>query len=185
MDEKRAKKLSKFLSLILRHRPGAVGLELDKEGWVAVEDLMAGIQSKANWSDAELQEVRYVVETNNKKRFEFSDDGKRIRARQGHSVKVELGLKRVKPPEFLFHGTVPKYIQGIKKGGLRPMKRNHVHLSADKETAVNVGSRRGKPIILVIRAGDMDKAGCHFFLSNNGVWLTKAVPSDFINFKGM
>jgi len=183
MDERRAKGLSKFMSLLLRHRPQVAGLTLDEAGWVSVDDLLAGIQKQDNWSDMTRAELDHVVATNNKKRFEFSEDGIKIRARQGHSVKnVDLGLKPVRPPEVLFHGTVEKYLGNIRLQGLRKMRRQHVHLSADEATAINVGGRRGKPVILVVRAAEMSLAGHKFFLSNNGVWLTESVPTEFIGF---
>jgi len=184
MDERRAKGLSKFLSLLLRHRPEVLNLTLDDNGWVPVDDLMAGLRTQDRWSDVTLAEIEHVVATNNKKRFEFSEDGTRIRARQGHSVKadIDLGLQPVAPPTVLYHGTVAKYLGNIRHQGLRKMKRHHVHLSADRATATNVGGRRGKPVILLIHAHEMTRDGHEFYLSNNGVWLTEHVPSNYITF---
>lgn len=181
MDEKRAKKLSKFMSLLLRHRPQVAGLTLDENGWVGVDDLLTGINDQNNWNGVTREDLEEVVETNNKKRFEFDTDGTHIRARQGHSVTVDLELRKVKPPVLLFHGTVAKYANSICRQGLRKMKRHHVHLSQDQATATDVGGRRGKPLVLTIRAVEMHDAGHDFFLSSNGVWLTEHVPPTFID----
>lgn len=178
MNTKRA---SKFLSLILRHRPETINLQLDKEGWADVNDLLAGMQEKG-WDNFSKNNLEEVVRDNNKQRFSFNENKTKIRANQGHSVKVDLGLKSVKPPKNLFHGTVSKFLDSIKNEGLKKRSRQHVHLSADIPTAVSVGSRRGKPIILTIPSLQMHEDGFKFYLSKNGVWLTDRVPNHYIDF---
>jgi putative RNA 2'-phosphotransferase len=171
---------SKFLSLVLRHKPDTIGIVLDRSGWVSVEELLAkSADYGVRLSRKELEEI---VETNDKKRFAFSEDKTRIRANQGHSVEVELELEAAEPPEQLFHGTVERFLGSIRTEGLKKMNRHHVHLSKDKETAEKVGDRRGEAIILTISSGDMFKDGYTFYLSENGVWLTDAVPVKYINF---
>lgn len=176
--DKKLVKTSKFLSLILRHRPGKIGLSLDEFGWVSIRDLLAAAKEHGHNMSRELLDE--VVFTNDKKRFSYSADGRRIRANQGHSVKVDLSLKPVVPPPILYHGTVEKFLKAIKVSGLQKMKRRHVHLSATVDTAKSVGARRGKPIVLSIDAGKMHQDGFEFFLSANGVWLTDSVPWKFI-----
>ena len=171
------RKISKFMSLVLRHRPEKIGLKLDENGWADVQELI----TKMNIN---LQELEYVVENNDKKRFAFNEDKTKIRANQGHSLKtVDLELKNIQPPNFLFHGTVGKFMSAIRDTGLLKMNRQHVHLSKDKETAIKVGSRRGKAIILSVRAGEMYEKGFEFYCSENGVWLTDHVPSEYIDFR--
>jgi putative RNA 2'-phosphotransferase len=173
---KSLRETSKFLSYVLRHKPESVGLTLDAQGWARVDELI----EKTNISPDMLEEV---VSTNDKQRFAFSDDGLKIRANQGHTVQnVELQLEKVCPPDHLYHGTVDKFMESIKAQGLSKMARHHVHLTASVETAKNVASRRGKPVILVIDAALMHKEGIPFYLSNNGVWLTDSVPSCYIRF---
>jgi len=179
MTEQYKKRISKFLSLILRHRPEKIGLTLDENGWASINDVLK--KSKLRFTMEELEEV---VVTNDKQRFSFNEDKTKIRANQGHSLKtIDLDLKAQIPPSFLYHGTVAKFIPEIKLHGLKKMSRQHVHLSQDSETATKVGSRRGNPIILSIRVLDMHKKGYKFYLSENGVWLTDAVPVKFIDFK--
>lgn len=180
MNGQQIKQISKFLSYILRHHPESIGLELDTEGWADVEELLQKSNLKYPELTRELLDV--VVSTNEKKRFAFSENGDKIRASQGHSINIELNLQTQEPPEFLYHGTVEKFLQTIKTEGLKKMSRQHVHLSSDKDTAVNVGSRRGKPVVLVINAGQMQQKGYAFYLSANGVWLTDHVPVQFIDF---
>ncbi len=165
------------MSLVLRHRPEKIGLKLDENGWADVQELISKMRIN-------FKELEYVVENNDKKRFSFNDDKTKIRANQGHSLKnVDLELKNIQPPNFLFHGTVGKFISAIKDTGLLKMNRQHVHLSKDRETAIKVGSRRGKAIILSVRAGEMYKKGFEFYCSENGVWLTDHVPSEYIDFR--
>lgn len=180
MNEQQIKSTSKFLSLILRHKPEVIGLELDEQGWADVPELLKKAAQQNRHISRELLET--VVSTNDKKRFAFNEDGTRIRASQGHSVTVDLNLQQQEPPEYLYHGTVSKFISAIGEEGLQKMSRQHVHLSGDKETAVKVGSRRGSPVILVVRAGQMQRDGFTFYLSENGVWLTDHVPATYINF---
>jgi putative RNA 2'-phosphotransferase len=172
--------ISKFLSLVLRHEPQTIGIALDEEGWVDVVDLLTACQQHGNSiSRPQLDEV---VATNEKKRFSFSADGRWIRANQGHSVQVDLGLVPREPPEWLYHGTVDDFLDSIRQKGLVRGNRHHVHLSADRETAACIGQRRGRPVILVIEAGRMFRDGHPFYQSENGVWLTDAVPPDYLQF---
>lgn len=173
MDSKRAKQISKFLSLILRHKPEKIGLELDENGWGDV----SYITKNTNFNRTELN---YVVANNEKQRFSLSRDGNRIRANQGHSIKVELDLEEIAPPDTLYHGTVSKFLDSIFKSGLAKQTRQHVHMSGDLETATNVGQRRGKPIILEINAKQMAEDGYKFYLSKNKVWLTDSVPATYL-----
>lgn len=175
MKEQDKKRISKFLSLVLRHVPEKIGLNIDEYGWASIKELM--LKSKLNFS---LEDLEEVVETNDKKRFTFNDDLTKIRASQGHSIKVDLELKEIKPPEFLYHGTVSKFMVLIKEQGLKKMSRNHVHLSENRETAMKVGSRRGQAIILSVRSGEMYRKGVKFYQSKNEVWLTNEVPNEFI-----
>lgn len=178
MDEKRKVKISKFLSLVLRHKPEEVGLKLEENGWVPVENL---IEACADYGKKfTLAELREVVETNDKRRFSFDESGRKIRANQGHSVEVELELEESAPPAALYHGTAEKNLGVIFAEGLKKMARHHVHLSADTETARKVGARYGKPVILEIDTARMLGAGFKFYVSANGVWLTDAVPPEFL-----
>ncbi|MDB5392093.1 MAG: Phosphate acetyltransferase [Planctomycetaceae bacterium] len=173
-------RVSKFLSLILRHEPQKIGLTLDEQGWAEVEDLVR--QANQNGQRLTRDILDRVVAQNDKKRFAFSEDGKRIRASQGHSIEVDLALAPLAPPELLYHGTATRVVDAIRVQGLDKRERQHVHLSLDTETARKVGQRHGKPIILVVRARDMFQAGHQFFLSANGVWLTDRVPVEFLVF---
>lgn len=180
MDEKITKGISKFLSFVLRHSPETIGLSLDENGWANVDELLQ--KSSRDGKILTIEMLTHVVESNDKKRFAFNSDKTKIRASQGHSIEIELNLMAVTPPEQLYHGTVAKYLEDIKKQGLQKMNRQHVHLSKDKETAVKVGSRRGLAQILTVNAGEMHRAGFRFFLSDNGVWLTDSVPENYIAF---
>jgi putative RNA 2'-phosphotransferase len=171
---------SKFMSQVLRHAPETVGLRLDEAGWVDVDELFAAAAQAGVQLDRPTLER--VVAENDKKRFAFSEDGVRIRASQGHSVSVELGLEPQAPPDILFHGTADRNLDSIRAQGLIPGRRTHVHLSADEETAVNVGRRHGRPVVLRVAAGAMHRAGHPFYRSDNGVWLTDAVAPDHIQF---
>jgi putative RNA 2'-phosphotransferase len=173
-------KISKFLSYVLRHSPDEIGLQLDAEGWASVEELIDKARSAGTILTPEL--IEQVVRTNDKQRFALSDDRSRIRANQGHSVKIELNLPSRQPPEYLYHGTATRFVDAIRREGLKAMSRQHVHLSIDEPTAHKVGQRHGKPIILKISAGEMWRAGQQFFLSDNGVWLTGKVELKYINF---
>jgi putative RNA 2'-phosphotransferase len=178
--EKETTRLSKLLSYLLRHKPEEFDVTLDENGWADVADLLAKLQAKGE--NVTIDILQHIVDTSNKKRFSFNEDGTKIRASQGHSVEVDLGYSQQQPPELLYHGTVHAFIDSIKKHGLVKQKRHHVHLSADERTAVIVAQRRGKPVILKIKAGEMSAAGYPFYLSDNGVWLTDTVPSAFIVF---
>ncbi len=174
------KTYSKFLSLVLRHDPSVIEIELDESGWVEVSILLAAIQRK--FPDFTFDTLIEIVETNDKRRFALSDDSSKIRASQGHSIGIDLKLRPQTPPDELFHGTAILSVPSIKEKGLIRGKRDFVHLSLDHETAKRVGSRHGKPIVLLIKANEMVKAGYLFYLSENGVWLTSEVPSCFIVF---
>ena len=170
---------SKFLSLVLRHKPGLIGLTLDSEGWAGIDALIHLSQSRIPLT---RDLIDRAVAENGKQRFAISEDGLRIRARQGHSIDVDLQLQSLPPPERLYHGTATRFVDAIRREGLRKRSRQHVHLSANADTATHVGSRHGKPVVLIVHAGDMAAAGHAFFLSENGVWLTDAVPAAFIDF---
>ena len=171
---------SKFLSLVLRHKPEEIGLMLDEQGWAVVEDLLRLANQSGRRLTPEL--LQQVVRENDKQRFAFSPDGLRIRASQGHSVEIDLALEPSEPPEFLYHGTASHSVESIRRDGLDKRNRQHVHLSLDAATATKVGQRHGRPVILVVRARQMREAGHQFFLSANGVWLTDHVPVAFLEF---
>lgn len=171
-------RVSKRLSLHLRHAPEQIGLVLGPGGWVAVDELLEALARHGHRVSRE--ELAEVVARNDKKRFAFDDTGTMIRANQGHSVPVDLGLAEAVPPGVLFHGTVTAALPAIRREGLRPMKRHHVHLSPDEQTATRVGARRGKPVVLRVDAARMTGDGHRFFRSDNGVWLVAAVPPEYL-----
>ena len=171
MDKDLAK-ISKFLSFVLRHRPDSIGLSLDAEGWAEVDDII----TKADIPITREQITRAVAE-NDKKRFALSPDGQLIRANQGHSITVDLGLLPVAPPEVLYHGTADKFLDSIMAQGLLPQNRQYVHLSADLKTATKVGQRHGRVVILTLPARAMHEGGQSFYMAENGVWLTDHVPA--------
>jgi putative RNA 2'-phosphotransferase len=171
---------SKFLSLVLRHDPGRIGLTLDPAGWADVDELLAAAAAAGVRLDRSTLER--VVRENDKQRFALSPDGARIRANQGHSIPVELGLAPRDPPEHLFHGTALHNLESIRRNGLQAGKRTHVHLSRDPATAHRVGQRHGRPVVLTVAAGAMHRHGHVFLRSENGVWLTAGVPPAFIEF---
>lgn len=173
-------KTSKFLSLVLRHKPELIGITLDSAGWVSVSELLRACQ--AHGQSLILAELHEVVASNDKQRFSLSEDGQKIRANQGHSISVELGYNPAIPPDILYHGTVEKFLPSIREEGLKKGARHHVHLSPDVETARRVGHRRGKPIILNVESGKMHRDGQQFFRSENGVWLTEHVPPEYLIF---
>lgn len=175
-SSKQLDKTSKFLSLVLRHKPDAIGLELDEHGWADIDDLVTKGNASGETSSLDRALIQKVVASSDKKRFLISDDGLRIRANQGHSIQVDLQLKPATPPEFLYHGTATRFLDSIRKEGLKPQQRQHVHLSMDIETATAVGQRYGTPAILKIKALLMHQQGFVFYLSENGVWLTEQVP---------
>ena len=173
------KEISKFLSYVLRHAPGSIGIELDSQGWVGVDDLLR--QAAKSGKQLTREQLREIVDTNEKKRFTLSEDGVRIRAAQGHSVAVDLGLERRQPPAMLYHGTATRFLDSILGEGLKPGSRQKVHLSRDEATAVAVGQRHGKPVVLHVDAGRMHSDGFEFWQAENGVWLTDAVPPQYIS----
>ncbi len=168
---------SKFISLILRHKPETIGITLDEHGWADVSELINGIKKTTPFNMEMLEEI---VKTDNKQRYSFNENKTLIRANQGHSIPVDVELKKVTLPEFLYHGTGEKYVASIDNSGLIPKSRLYVHLSDDIETAVKVVSRHGKPVVYKVSAKAMADTGLVFFLSVNGVWLTKAVPKEYL-----
>lgn len=170
--------LSRYISLILRHHPEAAGINLDSHGWANVEELIDGINKTRKF---DLPTLEQIVATDKKGRYSFSEDKKFIRANQGHSVKVDVELDELEPPEILYHGTGKKFTAKIDSEGLKPEGRLYVHLSIDYETAEKVGSRHGKPVIYAVSSGKMFREGYKFFKSVNGVWLTEKVPVEFLN----
>jgi putative RNA 2'-phosphotransferase len=170
--------LSKFLSYVLRHKPDAIGLMLDEQGWAGIDDLLA--KADAAGTRFGHDDLLHIVETSDKKRFTVSADGARIRAAQGHSVLVELGLSPQEPPAVLYHGTATRFVESILLEGLKPKQRQQVHLSLDEGTAHRVGQRHGKPVIFKVDALRMCAAGFNFYLADNGVWLTDRVPPEFL-----
>jgi putative RNA 2'-phosphotransferase len=173
--------LSKFLSLILRHEPTKFGVVLNSGGWTPIDVLIDRIRA-SGFPDFDRKMLDAVVENNTKKRFTVSDDGARIRAAQGHSVEVNLGLPPTKPPAVLYHGTAVTNLDSIRERGLQSGKRQHVHLSLDRDTAASVGMRHGKPIVLTVAAGQMFDDGIVFGQAENGVWLTDSVPAHYLDF---
>ncbi len=182
MNKKEEIKISKFLSLILRHKPQTVNLQLDKNGWADIKKLIQQVNINNKKLNLDFKKLEYVVENNDKQRFIFDDEKTKIRANQGHSIKIDLGYEQVEPPEYLYHGTAKKNIGSIMKKGLIKRQRHHVHLSSDTETAVKVGSRHGKPVVLKIQSKKMHHDGLRFYLSDNGVWLTDFIQPEYIEF---
>ena len=171
------KSTSKFISLILRHKPEVIGITLDDHGWADTKELIEGVNKTHPLTMEMLEEI---VRTDEKQRYSFNEDKTRIRANQGHSIPVDADLTETEPPETLYHGTGEKSVPSIEKQGLRPMSRLYVHLSKDAATARTVGSRHGKPVIFIVLAGEMHRDGYPFFLSANGVWLTREVPVRYL-----
>ncbi len=176
----RLTRISKFLSLVLRHRPDKIALTLDDAGWAGVDELLAAL-NRHNFP-VTREELQTTVATNDKQRFAFNEDATKIRASQGHSVAVALDYQPAVPPAVLYHGTVARFLDSIRAQGLLPGNRHHVHLSADDTTARRVGARRGAPIVLQIDAARMHADGYVFYLSANGVWLAAHVPSAYLAF---
>ncbi len=178
LSESRLRKIGKFLSYHLRHRPEELGLELEVGGWVEVTRLLAACRQ--NQFFLQLDELEEVVRRNDKKRFSFNENGTKIRANQGHSVKIDLQLDPQIPPDLLYHGTGHKAVSSILNEGLAKMARHHVHLSSDRATAKKVGQRHGKPVIFQVDTEAMQKAGYLFYHSDNGVWLVDRVPPEYL-----
>lgn len=172
------KETSKFMSLSLRHKPETIGISLDEHGWANVDELIAGI---AKTHEMNMDILEEIVATDEKQRYAFNDDKTLIRANQGHSIPVDVELEEAVPPEFLWHGTGEKFASSIDEQGLIPKSRLYVHLSKDEETAKKVGSRHGKPVLYKVHSRRMSEDGYKFYLSKNGVWLTKKVPVEYLN----
>ena len=178
-SDKRLKNTSKFISLILRHRPEVIGITLDEHGWADVRELIDGVnRAEGHFLDQDILEE--IVRTDEKQRYSFNEDRTMIRANQGHSIQVDVELEQKTPPDILWHGTGEKYTSSITAQGLIPKSRLYVHLSSDMETAKKVGSRHGKPVVYEIDCKKMTEDGYLFFRSANNVWLTKAVPVKYL-----
>lgn len=180
MHHKQLVQLSKFLSYVLRHKPDAIGLTLEEGGWVDVDELIEN--ANRNGKPLSRQILLKIVAEDNKQRYSFNADATKVRANQGHSLDVDLNLPVTLPPEFLYHGTAERNIASIREKGLIKQQRHHVHLSQDRLTAKQVGSRYGKPVVLRILADNMVSNGFVFYKSDNNVWLTDCVPTEFIEF---
>ncbi|MBL0294163.1 MAG: RNA 2'-phosphotransferase [Saprospiraceae bacterium] len=178
ISEKQITHISKFLSLVLRHQPETIDIQLDQNGWTDVKDLIEKANNYGIKFDREI--LNHIVATNPKKRFAYNDTFDKIRASQGHSVEIELGYTNQKPPEILFHGTAEKFVQSILDTGLEKGNRQQVHLSADVETAIKVGQRHGKPFVFKVVAEKMYNDNFEFFISDNGIWLTDNVPTKYL-----
>ena len=179
-EERRLERLSKFISMILRHKPEAIGITLDEHGWADVDELIKGINETGEEIEFNKDTLETIVKTDKKQRYSFSQDKTLIRANQGHSIPVDVELEKKEPPKVLYHGTGVKSVKAIQEQGLLPMERLYVHLSIDVKTATNVGKRHGTPVIFQVNAEQMQKDGYDFFQSVNGVWLTKEVPAKYL-----
>ena len=170
--------ISRYMALLLRHKPEIAGLVLDKQGWADVDMLLKCISE--NMEPVSFERLCEIVKNDSKQRYSFNEDKSRIRANQGHSVNVDVGLKAAVPPEYLYHGTATRFVESIDRGGIIRKTRLYVHLSRDAETATQVGMRHGKPFIYRVRSGEMARDGYVFYLSENGVWLTENVPVKYL-----
>lgn len=170
-------KTSKYMSLILRHHPEAIGITLDEHGWADTDALIDGISRTHSMNRKILEEI---VRTDEKQRYSFNEDRTKIRANQGHSIPVDVELSQAQPPDVLYHGTGEKFAASIENGGLIPKSRLYVHLSKDYQTAVKVGSRHGRPVVFIVDSASMHKDGHPFYLSANGIWLVKSVPAKYL-----
>lgn len=168
---------SRFISMVLRHKPEEIGISLDEHGWAGVQELIKGVAKRYSLNRETLEAI---VASDEKQRYAFNEDHTLIRANQGHSIPVDVELEEVQPPESLYHGTGEKFLERIMAQGLLPKSRLYVHLSSDDETARTVGARHGKPIVLKVMSGQMHQDGIKFYLSKNGVWLTKYVPEKYL-----
>ncbi len=178
--EKDMKKLSIFISLILRHKPSEAGIEIERDGaWADTKSLIDGINRTGRYS-IDMETLEKIVANDNKQRYSFSEDKSKIRANQGHSIDVDMDFKEKVPPEILYHGTAERFVPSILDEGLKKMSRQYVHLSGDEETALKVGVRHGKPHIFRVLSGEMHRQGYKFYCSENGVWLTDSVPPEFL-----
>lgn len=182
-EERRLERISKFISMILRHKPEVIGITLDKHGWADVDELIKGINETREEIEFSKDTLETIVKTDKKQRYSFSQDRTLIRANQGHSIPVDVELEKKEPPKVLYHGTGIKSVKAIQEQGLLPIERLYVHLSTDVETATNVGKRHGTPVIFKVNAEQMQKDSYDFFQSVNGVWLTKEVPVKYLELK--
>ncbi len=183
MDKKKEKNLSKFISLILRHKPDLIRIDLDKNGWANVKELITKSKTKGKIFD--FDDLKYIVKNCDKQRYTFNDDFTKIRANQGHSIDIDLELQTQQPPSILYHGTAELNLDSILKNGLSKQNRQFVHLSLDTETATKVGKRHGNAVILKIKSGEMYQKGHQFYLSKNNVWLTDFIESKYIEISGL
>jgi putative RNA 2'-phosphotransferase len=170
--------LSKFMSLVLRHQPEVAGITLDEEGWASVEALLESMQRRG--MPVDLDRLRHVVASSDKQRYAFNEEGNKIRANQGHSIPVDLGLEPIAPLPLLYHGSAEEFLSRIRKEGLQRKSRQWVHLSEDPETALRVGKRHGKPLVLQVNSQKMYQDGYPFYRSVNGIWLTERVPPEYL-----
>lgn len=182
-EERRLERLSKFISMILRHKPQVIGITLDEHGWADVDELIKGINETGEEIEFSKDTLETIVKTDKKQRYSFSQDRTLIRANQGHSIPVDVELEKKEPPKVLYHGTGSRFVKSIQEQGLLPMERLYVHLSTDVETAINVGKRHGTPAIFQVNSEQMQKDGYDFFQSVNGVWLIKEVPAKYLELK--
>lgn len=178
--EKTTTKIGKLMALVLRHRPDALGLEMDEHGWVRTDDLIEKING-TNQYVLDMDLLEEIVRTDSKQRYSFNDDKTLIRANQGHSIPVDVGLVQATPPDILYHGTATRFTESIDSQGLLPQSRLYVHLSQDADTATNVGRRHGTPVVYQVDCQAMLRDGYEFFKSENGVWLTKEVPARYLS----
>jgi len=178
ISDKQLTHISKLLSLVLRHQPEKIGIQLYQNGWTDINELIEKVNNYGIHLDKEI--LLHIVATNSKKRFALNNALDKIRASQGHSIDIELGYTNQQPPEFLYHGTGEKSVQSILETGLERRNRQHVHLSNDIETALKVGQRHGKPFIFKVLAEEMYNNSFQFYLSDNGVWLTDHVPAKYL-----
>lgn len=174
------KEISKFMSLVLRHQPEKINVVLDENGWTDVAIFLSQMNTKG--FSVDMKKLEEIISTNEKQRFALNDTKDKIRANQGHSVEIDLGLSPTEPPQILYHGTSQNAISSIKEQGITKQNRQHVHLSAQIETAINVGSRHGKVVVLTIKALEMHQNGEIFYISDNGVWLTDMIETKYIDF---
>jgi putative RNA 2'-phosphotransferase len=181
--DKHLTRISKFLSLILRHSPETIHVSMDANGWVYINEIITNAEQYKHLH-LTIDVIKAVVASNDKQRFKISDDGKKIRANQGHSVQVDLELEPQTPPDILYHGTAKRFLDSILQEGLKPMSREYVHLSQTQEMALAVGKRHGEPIILTVDAKTMNENGCPFYFSENKVWLVKEVPVAYLKIDG-
>jgi len=182
MNHKQERKLGKFLALILRHNPGKIGLTLDKHGWADVSELLEKM-NHGRVHPTSMADIEQVVANNNKQRYSFNADKTRIRANQGHSIDIDLGLEPTEPPAVLYHGTASRFVDSIMQKGLISGRRQHVHLSLDIKTATTVGKRHGKPVIFTVDCAQMSADGLLFYVSDNNVWLTDHVPVKYLSMR--